>query len=140
VTTNDFKFRLIETSSGKYVTYANDGTYKVNGAQGDATIFNVFNNPAVYNNSLGGIALQTYGGPNANKQYARHAGYTLWSNGFGGNNYDFAWQFKPTGAPNQYIIGNWFPGVNPPTWFLDNSNGILRITQNSGKTWTVEPA
>lgn len=129
------QIRLVEQSTGKYVTF--DGSrYAVNGTKDTSTVFKVYNNPAVYNNTDGGVAMQTAGGPNANNGYARHAGFTLWSHGFAANNFDFAWKFQPAGAADTFVVYNWYGGG----YYLDVVGGFLQITQNSSKQWVVEAA
>jgi len=131
---NKTQLRLKETSSGNYV-YFNGTHFLLNGDQNNASVFTVYSDPSVFNNSSGGVGLQITGGPNANSTFARHAGFILWGNGFAGNNYDFSWQFnKIQNTNNQFIIYNWYGGG----WYLDVVNGNLQITQNPNKSWIVE--
>lgn len=131
---SNIKIKLKDPASKKYVTY-NGANFPVNADSANATVFTVQNNPSVYGNSGGGVALQTTGGPGANNGFARHAGYILWSHGFAGGNYDFSWKFnKLENSNDTFVIYNWFGGGT----YLDIANGNLQISGNSGKQWIVE--
>ena len=133
---NGFMFMLQDNASGNYVCYNPDASSHYLCTSGstlaNATIFKVYNNSAVYNNSSGGVALQTYGGVYSDGNYMRHAGYICWSQGFASGNYDFAWLFQTTGTQNVYTLYNWYGGG----WYLDISGSYLQIT-TSARQWKV---
>jgi hypothetical protein len=134
---NGFRFMLQDYSSGYYVCA--DGSSKFLCSSGstlaNATIFQVYNNSAVYNNSSGGVALQTYMGQYSDGGYMRHAGYTCYSNGFGSGNFDFAWLFQTTGTQNVFTIYNWYGG----NYYLDIVNNYLQINNSTPRQWKVTP-
>jgi hypothetical protein len=129
--TNNLHFNLVDVASGNYVCY--NGTNYNMGTAANAIVFSAYNNSAVYNNSLGGVALQTYSGPNANSLYMRHASYICWSQAFASNNYDFAWLFNSTSTNGIFTIYNWYGGG----WYLDIVNNYLQITNNTARQWQV---
>ena len=134
---NGFRFMLQDYSSGYYVCA--DGSTKflcsASSTLANATIFQVYNNSAVYNNGSGGVALQTYMGQYSDGGYMRHAGYTCYSNGFAGNNFDFAWLFQTTGTQNVFTIYNWYGG----NYYLDIVSNYLQISPGSSRQWKVIP-
>jgi hypothetical protein len=128
--TLDLHFNLVDVASGNYVCY-NGNNYNM-GTAADAIVFSAYNNSAVYNNSSGGVALQTYSGKNANSLYMRHASFICWSQTFTSNNYDFAWLFNSTSTNGIFTIYNWYGGG----CYLDIVNNYLQIT-NTARQWQV---
>lgn len=128
---------LIKDSTNQYV-YFNGGNYQFTSNKNQATGFKVRNNPDVFNNSLGGVALQTYDGFNADQGYMRHFGFLCRSDPFGSSNYDYAWRFDQVGL-NTYNIFNWF---GEPDFYLDDVSGFLQISFSSFPlitVWRIEP-
>ena len=104
------------------------------GTAANAIVFSVYNNSAVFNNSLGGVALQTYSGPNADRLYMRHSSFRCSSREFVSNNYDFAWLFYSTSTNGIFTIYNWYGR----DYYLDIVNNNLQITNNTPpRQWQV---
>jgi len=118
------RFLIQDTITGNYIGLS--GSVTIETAINPIT-FEVFNDPSVYNNNDGGVALKAVAGLNADNEFLRHRGFTVYSEGFQGGNFDFAWKFIPSGGPNEYTIYNWFGGG----YYLDFDGTNTRITTNS---------
>ena len=136
---NEMKMYLIYDLTNQYVTF-NGTTFNLTSDKRYATIFQVLNSPTIDNNNLGGIALQTVGGPNANYGYLRHAGYTCYSDDFPEYNYDFSWRFDNVNNLNSFKIYNYFPGFSGiEVYYLSAEFGFLSITSTSPPyLWRIE--
>lgn len=128
------RFKIRDTVTGNYIGL-NSSTTTIETSSTDAITFEAFNDPTVYNNNDGGIALKAVAGLNYDNEYLRHAGYVVYSNPFGSYNFDFAWKFIPTGDTNSFYIYNWFGGG----YYLDFDGTYTRITTNSPpRVWNLE--
>ena len=119
------RFLIQDTITGNYIGLS--GSTTIETSVTNAITFEAFNDPSVYKNNEGGIALKAVAGTNFNNGFLRHAGFTVYSDGFQGGNFDFAWRFIPSGGPNEYTIYNWFGGG----YYLDFNGTNTRITTNS---------
>jgi hypothetical protein len=134
---NEMKMYLIYDLTNQYVTF-NGTTFNLTSDKRYATIFQVLNSPPIYNNNLGGIALQTVGGPNANYGYMRHAGYTCYSDNFPEYNYDFSWRFDNVNNLNSFKIYNYYSEPEK-LFYLSAEFGFLSITSTSPPyLWRIE--
>ena len=135
-----YRFVLRDVTTNNYVGINASGT-SIEGTRANAIVFQVKNDSTVYNNSIGGISLQTVSGPNAFSTFLRHAGLTMFArttDTFSANNLDFAWRFDPTGNPNEYTIFNWY--LSPSTTYNVDFNGtnVLISTTTPPRRWVVE--
>jgi hypothetical protein len=78
-------------------------------------------------------------GTSGGSESVRHAGFDMFLNGWGGNNYDFAWRFYyVTGGDNaQVIIGNNYPNNSVGYYVADSGNGRVRINVTTTAAATV---
>lgn len=129
-----FLLRLKDTKTGKYVGLT--GNQLVETTFANAITFRVKNDSSVYNNNLGGIALQAVSGTNFNNNYMRHAFLNMFCDPFDSNNLDFAWLFLPVnGTYNTFTIYNYYD-VN---YYVDYNESNLLISQNiPNRRWIVE--
>jgi hypothetical protein len=95
----------------------------------------IYNNAQVYNNAAGRVALFQNGNSALS---VRHAGFVMFTNSFGANNFDFAWQFRASGNDiqifNDYGGGYW-------VGYDSGSDRVLIVTSGDARrvTWKFNP-
>jgi hypothetical protein len=135
---NGTEIYIIDNTTNQYVYYTGYG-FTFTSEKSIATVFKVFNNPSVYNNNLGGVALQVSSGINANKGFLRHSDYFCFSDPFSAGNYDFSWRFDNVIDSSNFTVFNWFPGFDGiSTYYLSNFFGYLYITTDVITEWRIE--
>jgi hypothetical protein len=75
--------------------------------------------------------------------YLRHAGYVMWSHGFG-STFDWAWKFIEVSPGNYNIYNDFKDGRNSDAYYLgyDSSEDRLRIVKLGDSrmvTWSINP-
>jgi hypothetical protein len=78
-------------------------------------------------------------GTSGGTESVRHAGFDMYLNGWGGNNFDFAWRFYYVtgGNTTQVIIGNNYPNNGVGHYVADSGNGRVRINVTTPASATV---
>jgi hypothetical protein len=122
-----YSFYLQDVATGNYVGY--NGTFFVCSPSYPKVIFTSFNDPTVYGNQNGAVALQSSGG------YMRHSNYLCSPATFQAYDVSFGWLFQQVGT-GIYTIYNYF-GVPYESYWLDfNSTNTLSISYNQ-RQWRV---
>jgi hypothetical protein len=78
-------------------------------------------------------------GTSGGTESVRHAGFDMYLNGYGGNNFDFSWRFYYVTGGNfaQVIIGNNYPNNSVGYYVADSGNGRVRINVTTASAATV---
>lgn len=78
-------------------------------------------------------------GTSGGTESVRHAGFDMYLNGYGANNFDFAWRFYYVtgGNTGQVIIGNNYPNNSVGYYVADSGNGRVRINVTTPGAATV---
>jgi hypothetical protein len=130
----------ITASTNLVFSHPDGRTWKVDSTNvrlntGTTARLSVYNDPSVYNNSQGAIALFNN---NNSTQAVRHAGFTMYYNTFTANNFDWGWKFFASGTG--YIIYNYYGGG----WFVGYDSGsdqVLIVTSGDSRrvVWNITP-
>jgi hypothetical protein len=130
----------ITASTNLVFSHPDGRTWKIDSTNvrlntGTTARLSVYNDPSVYNNSQGAIALFNN---NNSTQAVRHAGFTMYYNAFTSNNYDWGWKFFASGTG--YIIYNYYGGG----WYVGYDSGsdqVLIVTPGDSRrvTWNITP-
>ena len=150
--TTGTRFLIQDTVTGNYIGLSG-GSAAIETTIQNAITFEVFNDPSVYNNNNGGIALKAVTGLNADNEFLRHFLLIVYSHGFRSNDYDFAWKFIASGGQNEYTIYNWYGGyylnydgtnvhitTSPRVWRLVNIAEPLPVGLAPAGEYTLTPA
>lgn len=142
---NFFKSRytvssIVRSLTGIQISHPDGRTWKNNGNSiqlnsGSTMSMDIYNNAQVYNNAAGRVALFQNGNSALS---VRHAGFVMYTNSFGANNFDFAWQFRASGNDiqifNDYGGGYW-------VGYDSGSDRVLIVTAGDARrvTWKFNP-
>jgi hypothetical protein len=115
-------------------------TWKVNGTNvrlntGTTALLTIYNDPSVFNNSQGAVALFNN---NDSSQAVRHANFTMFYNSFTANNFDWGWKFFASGTGfiiYNYYDGGWFVGYDAPS----DQVRIVPSGDSRRVTWNISP-
>ena len=89
--------------------------------------------------TTGWMRIQRVGSAGGGAESVRHSGFDMYLNGWGGNNFDFAWRFYYLTGGNfaQVIVGNNYPADGTGMFVQDSGNGRVRINTNVAASATV---
>lgn len=130
-----YSFILQDVTTGNYLGLSGNQVVPV--TLSNAITWQVKNDAAVYNNSLGGIALQAISGTNFNGNYMRHAGFVIYADAFVSNNLDFAWRFDLASGNNIFIVFNWFGSPNYYLGFNSSTSRYEIVTTTPRRQFRV---
>ena len=131
-------------SSGLVITHQDGRPWKLTGTAvalnaGTQMSLTIYAGGDVFNSANGRVGLFNNGSSSA---AVRHAGYVMYANTFGANNYDWAWYFVSSGS--KYLIYNDFPSIGS-AWQVsyDPAQDRVLIVQPGdakyGMLWTITP-
>lgn len=131
-------------SSGLVITHQDGRPWKLSGTEiklnaGTQMSLTIYAGADVFNSANGRVGLFNNGSSSA---AVRHAGYVMWANQFGANNYDWGWYFVSSGS--KYLIYNDFPSIGS-AWQVSYDPAQDRVLIVSpgdakyGMLWTITP-
>ena len=131
-------------SSGLVITHQDGRPWKLSGTEiklnaGTQMSLTIYAGGDVFNSANGRVGLFNNGSSSA---AVRHAGYVMWANQFGANNYDWGWYFVSSGS--KYLIYNDYPSIGS-AWQVSYDPAQDRVLIVSpgdakyGMLWTITP-